>query len=216
MNECTTKNRKDQITPEEFCGYCRRLYDRHLVSGVGGNLSLRSGRLIYLTPSGYSLGDVGPEKVVVFRNGRTTPPEVQPTRDADMHLRILKSRRDIHAVCHIHSAPIVAVSTVLEPGPQSLPALTPGFVYLAHPLPLLPFMVPGSEHLSKAVEETFSGKSLRAVLLQNHGLVTLGRDFHEAINIAEEIHEAAQVYLLTRGAAHLIPQGDLDKIGRGH
>jgi len=216
MNDCTTETRKFQTDLEEFCGYCRRLYDRHLVSGVGGNLSMRSGEVIYLTPSGYSLGDVAPEKVVVLQDGKATPSEIPPTRDADMHLRILKTRKDIHVVCHIHGAPIVALSTVLEPGPQSLPPLTPGFVYLAYPLPLLPFMVPGSENLSKAVENTFSGNGLRAVLLQNHGLITLGRDFHEAINIAEEINEAAQVYLLTRGEAHPIPQADLGKIGRGY
>jgi L-fuculose-phosphate aldolase len=214
MNGCAAQSRKDQNTLEKFCGYCHRLYDRHLVSGVGGNMALRSGGRIYLTPSGYSLGDVRPEKVVVFRNGQTVPRDIPPTRDADMHLRILKSRKDIHAVCHVHGAPIVAVSTLLEPAPQSLPPLTPGFVYFAHPLPLLPFMVPGSEDLSKAVEKAFSGNTFRAVLLQNHGLITLGRDFHEAINIAEEIHDAAQVYLLTHGTARPIPQGDLGKIGR--
>jgi len=57
MNDSTTETPKVHTVIEEFCGYCRRLYDRHLVSGVGGNLSIRSGEVIYLTPSGYSLGD---------------------------------------------------------------------------------------------------------------------------------------------------------------
>jgi len=56
MNDCITETLKVQTALEKFCGYCRRLYDRYLVSGVGGNLSMRSGEVIDLTSSGYSLG----------------------------------------------------------------------------------------------------------------------------------------------------------------
>ena len=46
---------------EEFCRFCSLLYDRHLVAGVGGNVSARSNDHIFLTPSGFSLRDVETE-----------------------------------------------------------------------------------------------------------------------------------------------------------
>jgi len=66
---------------------------------------------------------------------------------------------------------------------------------------MIPFMVPGSPDLAKSVSEAFSGKDSYAVLLLNHGLITVGEDFNKALNIAEEVDEAARVYLLTGGRA---------------
>ncbi len=198
---------------EDFCTCCRRLYERHLVSGVGGNMAIRIGKTTYLSPSGYSLGSLQPGKVVVFEDGRYRSRGVKATQDAAMHLAILDARPDVHAVCHVHGAALIAASTLLEPGPESLPPLTPGFACFAHPLPMLPFMVPGSEKLARAVNEALSVAPSRAVLLQNHGLVTVGRDFEEALNIAEEIDEVAKIYVFTNGKARPIPADELAKIG---
>lgn len=213
MNAGRATAHDDHEALAKFCEFCRRLYDRHLVSGVGGNVSLREGGRIYLTPSGYSLGEVRPETVILFQDGRYVPEDLKPTQDANMHRAILSARGDIHAVCHVHGAYIVAASTLFLPGPDSLPPLTPGFVYFAYPLPMLPFMIPGSDTLASAVGKSLSGNSSRAVLLQNHGLVTIGKDFQEALHIAEEIDEAARVYVLTHGNARSIAPDHLSKIG---
>ena len=197
---------------QEFCRYCRLLYERHLVTGVGGNVSARMGNRILLTPSGYSLRDVTPEDLIVSdRRGRAVEGK-NPTKDAGLHIRVLRRRPDIHVVFHVHGANIVAVSAMLEPGAATLTPLTPGFVCFAYPLPMLPFMVPGTEILARTAAKALSAGSQKALLLQNHGLVTLGRDFREAINIAEEIDEAARIYLLTRGTGKIISDSYLDPI----
>jgi ribulose-5-phosphate 4-epimerase/fuculose-1-phosphate aldolase len=212
------RNTKQTITKapvlshEDFCAYCRLLYDRHLVTGVGGNLAVRSGERIFVTPSGYALRDIRPDIVVTLDPGGRVIEGGVPTKDLEMHLHVLRARRDAGAVCHVHGAHIIAVSAILPTGDSSLPPLTPGFVYYAYPLPHLPFLVPGSGNLAKRVAEALSGKKGKAVLLQNHGLVTIGRDFSEAMNVAEEIDEAARVYLLTEGKGTVIPPSDLDKI----
>ena len=77
---------------------------------------------------------------------------------------------------------------------------------------MIPFMVPGSPDLAKSVSEAFSGKDSYAVLLLNHGLITIGKDFNEAMNIAEEVDEAARVYLLTGGRAVPISSESIDHI----
>ncbi|MDQ1335229.1 MAG: 3-dehydro-4-phosphotetronate decarboxylase [Thermodesulfobacteriota bacterium] len=197
---------------EDFCGFCRLLYDRHLAAGVGGNVAARCGNRIWLTSTGCSLRDVQPENIAVVDMEGLLIQGERPTKEAGMHLGVLLARPDMNVVCHLHGANIIAASTLLDPGPTSLPALTPGFVYHAFPLPMLPFMVPGSPDLAKSVTEALSDKRTCAILLKNHGLVTTGKDFWEALNIAEEIDEAARVYVLTAGKAPPIPREDIDRI----
>jgi ribulose-5-phosphate 4-epimerase/fuculose-1-phosphate aldolase len=202
-------------TREEFCRFCRLLYERHLVSGVGGNISARAHEGIFVTPSGFSLRDVEPENVVLMQDDGKVMEGGTPTKDRGMHLNILNSRPDINVVCHAHGAYIIAASAMMEPGMDTLSPLTPGFVYLAHPLEMLPFMVPGTKELARRVSEAFGREGSRALLLQNHGLVSVGRDFEEAVNIAEEVDEAARIFVLTGGKAGAIPAGDLEKIKQG-
>ncbi len=191
---------------KNFCGSCRLLYERHLVSGVGGNISARAGDNIFLTPSGYSLRDVEPDVVVKVNNSGEVLEGGTPTKDAGMHLGILRAKPSVNVVCHVHGAYIVAATTILEPGPDTLPPLTPGFVFYAYPLPMIPFLVPGTEILAQSVIRELSNEKCRALFLQNHGLVTVGKDFQEALNVAEEIDEAARIFVLTGGRAKAISQ----------
>ena len=211
----TSRNdQKDDFSPskQKFCRFSHLLYERHLTAGVGGNIAARFSNRILLTPTDYSLRDIHPDRVsVVNKKGFLIKGE-QPTKEADMHLRILGQRPDINVVFHLHGPHIIAASTMFEPGSSTLPALTPGFAYYAYPLPMLPFMVPGSPHLAKHVSAALSGKGAYAVLLKNHGLVTVGKSFEEALNIAEEIDESALVYILTGGKASSIPAENIDKI----
>jgi len=197
---------------EEFCRFCHMLYERHLAAGVGGNIAARSGNRILLTPTDYSLRDLHPDMISVVNEKGLLMEGDKPTKEANMHLRILRERPDINVVFHLHGPHIIAASTMFEPGSNTLPALTPGFVYYAYPLPMLPFMVPGTEDLAKAVTQELSGKGASAILLKNHGLVTVGKSFEEALNIAEEIDEAARIYVLTGGKAPPIPAENIDKI----
>lgn len=213
MTNISKRNTPIPPSKEEFCRYCNLLYERHLVTGVGGNVSVRVRNQIFLTPSGYSLRDVVQDLVVTVDAGGKVIDGGTPTKDANMHLAVLRARSDVNVVCHIHGAHIVAATSMLQPGPDTLPPLTPGFVYFAHPLPMIPFMPPGSPGLAESVTEILSRENSRAIFLQNHGLVTVGTDFQEAFNIAEEIDEAARIYVLTGGKARAIPLDDLNNTG---
>lgn len=204
------RNASDPKT--DFCKFCRLLYDRHLVSGVGGNMSVRAGDDFFLTPTGCSLRDIKPDAVVrVCASGKVLEGN-EPTKDAGMHIGILTTKPDVNVVCHVHGAHIVAATSFFEPGPDTLPPLTPGFVAFAYPIPMIPFFVPGTQILAERVTEELTKKKTRAVLLQNHGLVTVGKDFREAINMAEEIDEAARIFVLTRGEAKVISKECIGKI----
>ncbi|MBN2063079.1 MAG: class II aldolase/adducin family protein [Deltaproteobacteria bacterium] len=204
MNEKTVK--------EEFSVFCKILYNRDLVCGVGGNVSVRFNDNIFITPSGYSLGAINPEVIVSVNMDGKVLEGGTPSMETGMHLGIFKTRAEVNTVCHVHGASLIAFSTLAAPGQDVLPPITPGFAYLAHPLAMLPFMVPGSETLSRAVKEIFSAPGCAALLLQNHGLVTVGKRFQEAINIAEEIDEAVRIWLFTGGKGSVIPDEAVARI----
>jgi ribulose-5-phosphate 4-epimerase/fuculose-1-phosphate aldolase len=197
---------------EKFCRFCHLLYERHLATGVGGNIAARSGNRILLTPTEYSLRDLHPDTVSVVNEKGLLMEGYKPTKEANMHLKILRERPEINVVFHLHGPHIIAASTMFEPGPSTLPAITPGFAFYAYPLPMIPFIIPGSPDLAKSVSEALSGKESCAVLLKNHGLITVGKDFNEALNIAEEVDEAARVYLLTGGKASPISSENIGHI----
>lgn len=197
---------------EDFSRFCRLLYERHLVTGFGGNAAVRSGDVIYVTPSGYSLRDMCAEVIVAVDPDGSVLGEGISTKDVHAHVGIMRARPEINVVCHAHGASLIALSTIVEPGPDVLPPITPGFVYFAHPLPMIPFMIPGTEEYARAAVEWFSDPTRRALLLQNHGLLSVGKTFEEALNVAEEIDEAAKVYLLTKGEGRIISEEAVGKI----
>jgi len=181
---------------------CTRLYDRRLVSGCGGNVAGRLGRGMIVTPSGGSLGDVTAEDLVVVDADGNFPEGCVPTKEAGLHRAILDARSDALIVIHTHNPAATAVSTLVEPTPDVLPPLTPGFAAFGWPLPLIAFHVPGTQELVDAVVANLPEKN--AILLQNHGLVVWGSSPSQALIIAEEIEEAAHVYLVTGGKARPI------------
>jgi len=202
----------DPPSKESFAFFCRTLYERRLVAGVGGNVSARDKDKFMVTPSGFSLRDITPETVVsVERDGSIQNGSI-PSKEFQMHRRIFERRKGVNIVCHVHGSYIISVSSILPVGPTSLPPLTPGFALLAYPLPLVPFFLPGSAELADVVDEYFADKKRRSVLLKNHGLITVGNNMAEALNIAEEIEEAAHIYILTDGRGSIIDKNLVSKI----
>lgn len=200
------------LSREDFCGWCHLLYTRHLVTGVGGNVSARSGNRILMTPTGISLRALAPEEISVLDAEGRLVEGALPSKEANFHIKILQTRSDINVVLHLHGSKVIAASNLLIPGPDTLPPLTPGFVYYAYPLSMIPFQPPGSVKLSESIFTELSRHNSLAVLLQNHGFVTVGKNFSEALNVAEEIEEAAHVYILTRGKGTRISDTDIAAI----
>jgi ribulose-5-phosphate 4-epimerase/fuculose-1-phosphate aldolase len=160
-----------------------------------------------VTPTGWSLRDVAlHDAALLDADGRHRSGH-KPSKEASMHLDILRCRPDLNVVCHVHGAFVVAASALLEPGESSLPPLCPGFVHYAYPLPMLEFLLPGSEDLVRRCGEAMRRPGRLAVLLQNHGLVAAGTDWQTAVNVAEDVDEAASIYVLTGGKARPIPAG---------
>lgn len=199
---------------------CHHLAARGLSPGGSGNVSLRVGPSLLVTPTGSSLGRLGPDDLALVAadepdepggpDGRTGPGDrptgPRPSKELPLHRAVYRARPDAGAVVHLHSAAAVAASCLEQAAPDQatatgpLPALTPYQVMRLGTLPVAPFAPPGSADLAGGVAALAADHP--AILLANHGPVVAGAGLEAAVDLAEELEAAAQVALLVAGLPH--------------
>jgi ribulose-5-phosphate 4-epimerase/fuculose-1-phosphate aldolase len=186
---------------EELCAAARRLTALGLSPGASGNISVRDGDRVYVSPTGLALGDMAPEQVAVVEMGEheldfthvAGPP---PSKEVPLHLAFYRSG---HAsVVHLHSSAAVAVSC-LQPWSDhsALPPITPYLLMRVGRVPMIEYARPGDIRLAERV--LAQQHPLNAALLQNHGSIAAGNSIDEACARAVEIEETATVVLALRG-----------------
>lgn len=166
------------------------LYERGLVSAFAGNVSVRAGSGMVITPSGLHRALIDKEDIVVIDlEGRKVWGKRRPSSEWRMHAAIYMTRSDVDAVVHAH--PVNLVSLTMRgkelKGPLELSVFFGGSVPVVEELP------PGSEELASRVVEVL-GQG-RAVVLKAHGAVTVGRDVWEAEGLIEVLEEAASMLI---------------------
>lgn len=116
-----------------------------------------------------------------------------------MHRAFYQARDDAGAVVHLHSTMATTVACLPDVDPENpIPPLTPYFVMrVGGRLPVVPYYRPGDAAMEPAIAR--EAATARAVLLANHGPVVCGRTLTDAVYAAEELEEAARLYLLLRG-----------------
>ena len=168
----------------------RRLYERGLVSGVGGNASVRlpSGNQILITPSKYFKGGVAEGDLVrVSLQGKVIS-KGKPSSELATHLEAYRLRKDVKAVVHGHPPTAVALVTA----GVSIPVMTPEHAVMVRKLKVVGFAAPG-EAGAKAVRSAL--RSCDVVGIRNHGFFSLGNDLHDAASRLEVLEESAKIYL---------------------
>ena len=116
-----------------------------------------------------------------------------------MHRAFYQAREDAGAVVHLHSTQATAVSCLPDVDQSNpIPPLTPYFVMrVGRRMPIIPYYRPGDPAMEPAICK--AAKDARAVLLANHGPVIAGRTLTDAVYAAEELEEAAKLFLMLRG-----------------
>ncbi|MEV6811849.1 3-oxo-tetronate 4-phosphate decarboxylase [Micromonospora sp. NPDC051296] len=193
------------------------LFARRLTFGRTGNISVRDGRQILLTPTGASLGALDPQHLSVIDLAGDHVAGPAPSKEAFLHAAAYRSRPSAGAVVHLHSTYSVAVSCLADVDPSNvLPPLTAYYVMRVGRLPLLPYHAPGDAGLRALAEEV--ARDHHAFLLANHGPVVAGGDLAAAADAVEELEETARLFLLLAGhrTRPLTPQQVEDLTARTH
>ncbi|MFF5563064.1 class II aldolase/adducin family protein [Streptomyces sp. NPDC012623] len=182
----------------------RELSAAGLSPGASGNLSVRVGDRIYMTPTGARLEALDPEQLAVLdaraplHEGHTAGPP--PSKEFPLHRAFYRRDPATRAVVHLHSAHAAACSCLPAWSRRSaLAPLTPYFVMRVGQTPLVPYAAPGDLDQARRLEAL--GFPFRAALLQNHGPITAGTTLARAVDAAVELEEVARLTLLLKDTA---------------
>lgn len=199
---------------QEICAAMVSLVETGLNRGASGNVSLRDGTHMLITPSGIPPRDIRPEQVArmpLAGDGAWDGP-MKPSVEWRFHRDILNARPDIHAVVHTHAP----WSTVLAIARRPIPAVH--YMIAAFggaDIRLADYATFGTPELSAHILRAMQGRA--GCLMANHGMVVGGRDLTHALWLANELealaHQHYHASLL--GGGHILSQAEVDDALRG-
>jgi L-fuculose-phosphate aldolase len=174
---------------------CRRLWERGLIAGPDGNVSVRlAADRILVTPAGMSKVDVRTDDLVEVRlDGRRTRGTRQPSSELAVHLRMYSRRPDIGAIVHAHP-PVATGFAVAGEGFAS--CVLPEVIFQMGWVPLIPYEMPGTEALARRFDPFIATHN--AFLMANHGAVTAGPTLSIAHQRMESLEHTARILLTSR------------------
>ena len=180
----------------------RRLYARGLIGGNEGNISVRQGDTLFVTPAGVCKGFLGPEMIVrTDLDGRALGGGRAST-EILMHTAVYRRRSDDTAVVHAH--PPTATGFAAAGIPLDRPLIAEAVVTLGA-VPIIPYGQPSTSELARNVGDAIC--SAHALLMANHGAITVGDGLYRAWERMETVEQLAKVALVTRilGQDRLLP-----------
>ncbi|HLS04121.1 MAG TPA: L-ribulose-5-phosphate 4-epimerase, partial [Actinomycetales bacterium] len=185
-----------------------------LVVWTGGNVSSRvpGYDLMVIKPSGLSYDDLTPESMVVCDlYGNVVQGEHAPSSDTDSHAYVYRHMEEVGGVVHTHSTYACAWAARGEAVPCVLTAIGDEF---GGEIPIGPFALIGSDDIGKGIVDTLRGHRSRAVIMQNHGPFTIGKDAADAVKAAVMCEDAARTVHISRQLGEAIPiaQSDIDSL----
>ena len=193
------------------CG--RITYERHLLTANDGNISARLGDdKVLITPSGLCKGRMQADDLLLVDldgNVLEAKPGCKPSSETPMHLEVYKQRPDVRAVLHAH--PVFA--TVLSVSDSPFPVdVLPEVLLTIGEVPTTRYATPSSHDDAEAIRELIQNHN--ALLLRQHGSLTVGKNLDVALTSLERIEHVAQVYWRARllGKVNRIPADDVEKL----
>jgi len=189
------------------------LFARGFSVGSAGNISVRLADGFLITPTNSSFGRLDPARLAKLDGEFRHIGGDRPSKEVFMHRAFYTVRADAGAVVHLHSTMATAVACLPDvDGKNPIPPLTPYFVMrVGRTMPVLRYYRPGDAAMEPAIAA--AAREARAVLLANHGPVVSGQTLTDAVYAAEELEEAAKLYLLLRGQqARLLTPAQVDDL----
>ena len=194
---------------DEVAALHAELTRNDLVVWTGGNISGRvpGAELYVIKPSGVSYDDLAPENMILCDlNGEVIPDtpgwDRMPSSDAAAHAYIYRNMPEVGGVVHTHSTYATAWAARGEAIPCVITAMADEF---GGEIPIGPFAIIGDDSIGRGVVETLTGHRSRAVLMQNHGPFTIGKDARDAVKAAVMVEDVARTVHLARQGGELIP-----------
>ena len=177
----------------------------NLVHGTAGNFSARlpDGN-VALTPSSLEYDTMTLDDLVVCDlEGNVVEGTRSPTTEKMLHLACLKAYDDIHAVIHCHAKFCTMFALTREPIPCAIEEVE---VFVGGDVPVANYEFTGSQELADEVSKWVADRA--AVLMANHGLLTVGKSAKDALKIANLVELTAEIVWGARALGPIVPLPD--------
>lgn len=184
---------------QELSEYSIRSFNRGMVNGTGGNLSVRvpGTDTVLITPTGISLGDVKPEEnILVNLDGEIidSPMGLKGSKETSFHLGAYKLRPDVGAISHVHPQYATAYSNLGRELPMVTVSSRGG---LGH-VPCVESFPAGSKELKDVVCKGIQDHpGVKVLLMKEHGILAMGTDLKSAFYLADLTEGTAQIAFIT-------------------
>jgi L-fuculose-phosphate aldolase len=190
---------------QELVDTARALLAAGLVEGTSGNLSARlpDGHVV-LTPSSLAYDTMTVDDLVVTDlDGEVVEGDRAPTSEKALHLACLRRYPEIGAVIHSHALFASMFAVTHQPIPCVIEEVE---IYIGGDVPVADYALTGSDALAEEAARHLEDRA--AVLMANHGLLTVGRDLAQAHKVASLVERTAQIVWGARALGPLVPLPD--------
>lgn len=177
--------------------------------GTSGNLSVRDGSGMLITPSGVPYEQLEPDDLVSVADDGTATGRLAPSSEWRFHLAIYAARSEAGAVVHSHSPHATALACLGRP----IPAFHYEVAFAGGvDIRCAPYATFGTKALSRNVVRALEDR--RACLVANHGVVCLGERLDRALFLAREVEQLARIYglCLTMGEPDILPDEEMARV----
>ena len=173
-----------------------KLVEIDLIRLSSGNVSVKcpDGN-IAITPSGIVYDVLKPEDIVIMdADANLIEGDYKPSSEKQLHTELYKVRPEIQAVVHTHSRYGIAFSSV----GMEIPVTNIEILAVGGPIPVADYATPGTPEVGTDAAKFFAERPrLKALLMRNHGMVTIGKNLDEAYQNAYKTETGAEIYHLT-------------------
>jgi len=214
----STKDKLITRTRELLVDLHQELVRNELVAWTSGNVSQRikfddgSPDLFAIKPSGVRYSELTAESMVICDlDGKLVQGDLSPSSDTAAHAYVYRHMSDVNGVVHTHSNYACAWAAVGKEIPCILTAIADEF---GGPIPMGPFAIIGDDSIGRGIVETLTGHRSRAILMQNHGVFSIGVDATDAVKAAVMCEDNAKSAFIAHqlGTPIPIPQDAIESL----
>ena len=183
-----------QKQKEEVAYFMRRLYDKGLTTTSGGNISLKVGdNQILLTASQTDKGKMAAVDVgLVHFDGKSENAKFKASMETGMHLAVYQMRKDVQAIVHAH--PVFATAFAISNKMVNCKLMGEARAICGEPA-VAAYKLMGTKGLAEAVAKAAQHSNI--VLMQNHGVLAVGKSLLEAFDRLEVFEASAKLTFIT-------------------
>lgn len=187
-------NISEKYKPErkEVARFMRRLYSQGLTTTSGGNVSMRiSEDIIAITPSATDKGRMKWKEVgIMTMKGENLTPDLRPSIESGMHIAIYR-KKDSLAIVHAH--PTFATAFTAMKRKIDTTITSEACAILSEPV-FVPYALMGTRELANSVAKSIEKSDI--LLLENHGILTVGTSLLQAFDKIEVLENAARMTVI--------------------